>query len=556
MNQRSAKDIQDRFNYLKNQRGELNYWMEELTGFLYPYKNNAQLRMWDTTGSEACIKLSSLLSSLITPPGQKWHGLAESFSAYQAFLYKEDARSKKVREWCDQVTDTLFGFRERSRSGFVGCLQSFYTSVVEFGTGCFYMEADVDEKGLEEGIRYISVPLSNVYMSVNHQNVVDSVYREFTFTVDQIVSKWGDKVLSSKMKSALARNENERFTIIHAVYPKSLTEKKKDKGNKGFHSKFVSVDENRFFEEKQIATFPYIVGRYRVRADEIYGRSPAMEALPTIRRLNETVNELAQFGRLSLHPPTIAVSEAKQRNFDLKPGYMNIGALSREGRSLFQPVQFGNPLPYHEELNRLKESIRSLFLLDLFQVLDDKASRSAAESMEKTREKGAFVGPLIGGLQSEFIGAMISRELDILDSQGNLPECEGADNPPVSLLKVEYTSPLFKYQQAESVASALQGVNTVVELGVKTGDPSCMDHMDTDRVSRFSLWATNTPAVLIRDTAEVEDIRQQREVQRRVMEEQHLQQQLQQTSQDIGAKAAGRAMEKKLTHDMMENSYG
>lgn len=33
-----------------------------------------------------------------------------------------------------------------------------------------------------------------------------------------------------------------------------------------------------------------------------------------------------------------------------------------------------------------------MFLLSLLKVLDDKASRSAAESMEKTREKGAFVG--------------------------------------------------------------------------------------------------------------------------------------------------------------------
>ncbi|ONI59081.1 phage tail protein [Candidatus Liberibacter solanacearum] len=554
----SAQRIKERFDNLKSQRGELNTRMEELTSLLYPYKGNSQSKMWDTTGSEACIKLSSILSSLITPPGQKWHGLAEPFFAHQAFLYEEDAGgdagAKKNREWCDQVTDTLFGYRERSGSGFVGCLQSFYASIVEFGTGCFYIEADVDEQGSEEGIRYIAVPLADVYLSVNHQNEVDSVYRTFEFTAEQVACKWGEESLSSRMRSSLGKKDTNKFTFIHAVYPKTVAERKKGQGKKSFHSQFICVDEKRFFEEKQIATLPYIVGRYRVRAGEIYGKSPAMEALPTIRRLNETVSELSQYACLALNPPLLAPAEAKGREFKFKSGYTNLGTISKEGKALFQPFQFGNPVPYHDELKRLKESIHSLFLLDLFQVLDDKASRSAAESMEKTREKGAFVGPLIGGLQSEFIGAMIKRELDILDSQGKLPEPNDTDHPHVSVLKVEYTSPLFKYQQAESVSSVLQGTNTVLELGAKTGDPSCMDHIDIDKVSRFALWASNTPAILMRGLDDVKDIRQERADQMKEMQTKQLEDQRQKTGMEIGAKAAGKALEKKMTNDMMGNS--
>lgn len=173
----SAETIKTRIENLRSQRGELNAQMEELTSLLYPYKRSESSLMWDTTASEACIKLSSLLSSLITPPGQKWHGLAEPLFSHQAALHGGNAEAKRVRQWCDEVTDTLFSFRERSGSGFVGCLQSFYASIVEFGTGCFYIEADEDVRGVSEGIRYISVPLADVYFSVNHQNEVDSVYR-------------------------------------------------------------------------------------------------------------------------------------------------------------------------------------------------------------------------------------------------------------------------------------------------------------------------------------------------------------------------------------------
>lgn len=243
----SVEVIKNRLESLRSERGELNDRMEELTGLLYPYKRYGASQMWDTTASEACIKLSSLLSSLITPPGQKWHGLAEPLFSHQTALQGGNAEAKRVRQWCDEVTDTLFSFRERSGSGFVGCFQSFYASVVEFGTGCFYVEADVDERGVSEGIRYISVPLSDVYFSVNHQNEVDSVYREFQFTAEQIARKWGEEVLSSRMRSSLGRKEADKFQIIHAVYPKGVNERKSDAARgKNLHSQFVCVDENRF----------------------------------------------------------------------------------------------------------------------------------------------------------------------------------------------------------------------------------------------------------------------------------------------------------------------
>lgn len=64
---------------------------------------------------------------------------------------------------------------------------------------------------------------------------------------------------------------------------------------KRFHSQFVCLEEGVVFEEGKLCTFPYVVGRYRTCLNDVYGKSPAMEALPAIRRLNEITNELAQF---------------------------------------------------------------------------------------------------------------------------------------------------------------------------------------------------------------------------------------------------------------------
>ncbi|MEG8099536.1 portal protein [Candidatus Liberibacter brunswickensis] len=556
---RSAEMIKDYFDNLQNQRNELNARMEEITGLLYPYKQSASSAMWDTTASEACIKLSSLLSSLITPSGQKWHGLAEPL-----VVSKDDTETKNVRKWCDDVTDTLFSFRERSSSGFIGCLQAFYASIVEFGTGCFYIEEDEDEDGVKEGIKYISIPISDVYVGVNHQNQVDSVYRIFKFTADQIAKKWGEDKLTSRMKTALEKEDSEEFEFIHAVYPKTMAERKEDFPNsKGaFHSKILSKEDIKFFEENQLNTLPYVIGRYRVRANEIYGKSPALEALPAIRRLNEISNELVHYANLALKPPYIASGDAKQVGFKIKAGQINTGAVNREGKPLFHPLSVGNPLPYYEEVKRIQDSIHSLFFLDLFQVLDDKASRSATESMEKTREKGAFVSPIVGGLQSEFIGMMIRRELDILDLQDKLPafistDILGNDDPPnISLLKVEYTSPLFKYQQAETISSVLQSVNNVIELGAKTGDPSCIDHINLDEVARIIMLGGGSPASTVRDMSEVIKIRKKRAGQIEQMRQQQIADQQEQVGVETGAQVAREVMMEKMRAEMREGSDG
>ncbi|PTL86014.1 MAG: phage tail protein [Candidatus Liberibacter europaeus] len=538
-NDLTAKQIDSRFKHLKSGRSELDEVIKELSSLLYPYKGSKKSNMWDTTGSEACIKLSSLLSSLITPAGQRWHGLSEPYFSHQLDYLRGASDAKKIKEWCDAITDVLFSFRERSGSGFVSCLHAFYKSIVEVGTGCMYIEADVDNDGIEHGIRYIAVPLDSVYISVNHQNAVDSVYRKFKFTAEQIAHKWGEDALSSSMRASLEQKEDDKFNFIHAVYPKGIGR------SKGFHSKFVCTDESRFLEEKELSTLPYAIGRYSVRADEIYGKSPAMEALPAIRRLNEIQTELAKFSILSIQPPYNAVANSLQTKFKQEPRAINYGAISKEGKELFKPVPVGNPIPYYQEIERIEKSIQNMFLLNLFQILDDKASRSAAESLEKTREKGAFVAPLLGGIQSEFIGMMIRRELDILDLQKQLPEF---GDLRIQVLKVEYTSPLFKYQQAEVVASAFQGANNLIELAIKSGNPEIMDYLDFETFPAFTLYRSGCPAQLICDSKKVEEKRKERKNQMQQMMEREKENEQTKISNRIGEKVVQNEIKESVDH--------
>lgn len=133
--------------------------------------------------------------------------LAEPDFFMQKDFERGEKEAKRVKQWLDDVTDTLFFYRERLGSGFEGSIQSLYTSVAEFGTGCLYIEDDGDYKGIKDGIRYIFVPLEDVWFGSNHQNEVDTVFREFEFTASQIVQKWGVFVEHEKFVREKGRNE-------------------------------------------------------------------------------------------------------------------------------------------------------------------------------------------------------------------------------------------------------------------------------------------------------------------------------------------------------------
>ena len=54
-----------------------------------------------------------------------------------------------------------------------------------------------------------------------------------------------------------------------------------------------------------------------------------------------------------------------------------------------------------------------------------------------------------GNRQSEFLGPMVERELDLLDQMGWLPPMPAVLKEAGGLVDVDYTSPLNKAQRAE-----------------------------------------------------------------------------------------------------------
>ena len=83
---------------------------------------------------------------------------------------------------------------------------------------------------------------------------------------------------------------------------------------------------------------------------------------------------------------------------------------------------------------------------------------------------------------------------------------------------IEYVSPLAKAQRAGDVQSILQFIELSQPLA--NIDPGVVDYLDTDNLIKHLISALSVPAKVVRDQAQVEEIRETRSQQQAAQAEQ------------------------------------
>jgi len=105
---------------------------------------------------------------------------------------------------------------------------------------------------------------------------------------------------------------------------------------------------------------------------------------------------------------------------------------------------------------------------------------TATEVLERVAEKASLLSPTMGNIQSEKIGPQVTREIDVLDELGMLPEMPPELIEAAGEYEIVYTSPMAKGMYAEEVSGFIQTVDMAIQLVEATQDPSHLDHFDFD----------------------------------------------------------------------------
>jgi hypothetical protein len=456
--------------------------------------------IFDSTGVLALQRFGAILDSLLTPRDQFWHQLR----ADDAKLMK----NREVARYFETVNDILFKERYAATANFASQNQKQYLSLGAYGTGVMFIDALQGSPGL----RYRNVHLGETYIRENHQGVIDAVCRHFPYSARQAMQKWGEK-LPESIRTAAEKSPDQMFWFLHWVRPNEDRDPEmRDHRGMEFSSDYVCVDGQVLLEESGFRSFPYAVSRYFQCSNEPYGRSPAMDVLPALKTLNEQKKTMLKQGHRIVDPVLLAHDDGVLDGFDLTPGAINFGAVSSEGRTLVQTLPSGNVQAGKELMDDERQLINDTFLISLFQILTENPEMTATEVMERTREKAILLAPTLGRQQSEYLGPMIHRELDVLSRQGKLPPQPQILKQAKGEYKIVHDSPISRTMKAEGASGAMRAVQQTLEVVQATQDPSYLNYFNFDAmvpdVARISgtpeSWINSPQQVMMKKRAQAQ----------------------------------------------------
>ena len=434
---------------------------------------------FDTTGTRSLPKYVSILERLATPAGQKWHGLVPSDTSLR--------KKRRVRAYFDELAELMFKFRYHPRARFRVSTNEVYTSMGVYGNGPLYIgERSPTRLSPQRGFKYVACPLRDVFMLVDDEGELHCAFRRFWLNVRQFKIKFPDAPLPTQMQSEAKKpnpNENTYFEFVHYVCPRdaaSYDPSALDVRRHAISGSYLCVKSKEYTgDETGYRSMPYKIPRTATVAGDPYGYSPAVMALAALGGASAMKKTNLKQGNKAVDPVLLAHDDnVMNGEVDLRPGAVNYGGVDKQGRALIQPLRTGDFRVGEALLQDERRDIEDSFFVTLFQILTDTPEMTATEVMERVAEKAALLSPTMGRLQSEMLGPMIEREIDLLDEMGMLP-----DMPPELVeaegeYEVVYTSPLAKSMYAEEVSGFMRAVEMALNIANATQDMSQLDHFN------------------------------------------------------------------------------
>jgi hypothetical protein len=516
-----AKNLLKRFDRLKSQRQNWESHWQEVADYMQPRKADVTKSrskgdkrtelIFDGSPLQSVELLAASLHGMLTNPSTPWFSLR--------FKQDDMENEDEAKEWLESATETMYA--AFNKSNFQQEIFELYHDLITFGTAAMFIEED-DEDILKFSTRHIN----EIYIAENEKGRIDTVFRKFKLSARAALQKFGD--VSTNISMTATKDPYEEVEILHAVYPRSdFDPKKQDKQNMPFESIYLDAESGDELSVSGFREFPFVVPRYLKASHEIYGRSPAMTALPDVKMLNEMSKTTIKSAQKQVDPPLLVPDDGFMLPVRTVPGGLNFYRAGTRDR--IEPLNIGanTPLGLNMEEQR-RNSIRNAFYVNQL-MMQNGPQMTATEVIQRNEEKMRLLGPVLGRLQSELLKPLIDRAFALI-LRKNLfrpaPEfLAGTD------IEIEYVSPLAKAQKSTELSSIMRAIEI---LGSLSNVAPVFDHINMDKLVRHLADIVGVPQKILKPQSELNAERQQAAQQQEQMQQM---QQLQQVA-EAGGKIA------------------
>jgi hypothetical protein len=297
--------------------------------------------------------------------------------------------------------------------------------------------------------------------------------------------------------SLLVRHPDDEIEVAHAVFPRTDY----DPGRVGYPgmpwvSMYWLPQDKHPLQEGGFASWPFAVLRDMTSPGEVYGRSAALMVLSNIKVLNAQKRTLLQAAQKLVDPPLLA-SDDSVMALNQTPGAVNYGGLDSAGNQLVKPLITNAKLDIGlDMMDKEREIIGSAFLMDVFRVLVENPQMTATQTLELMQERSILMAPIGGRIESEGLGPMTERELDLLQVSGRLPEMPPELIEAEGEYRIEYTSPARRAQRASeglAITRTLESITPLAQI-----NPRVLQVFDEVEVARELAEINGVPEKVLR----------------------------------------------------------
>lgn len=425
--------------------------------------------IYDSTPTIAVRNFASGLITGASSPADNWFKL----KLENNILNNEH----EVKVWTGDVSELIRNII--NSSNFYEILFQAYKQLGVFQFACMYMEADYDNV-----VNFKLLPIGSYRIDKDKKGRVDTVYRNFMMSAKNIIDEFGEENCPSKILEANKTNPLQEFELIHFVCPNpDFIEGSPIAIKKKFLSVtyLVGDNEKQFLRKSGFSRFPYAFFESEVNGESIYSTEGCgVYALPDVKQLYEMIKDKAIATKKMYKPVYKGPASLKNKKLIDEPSAFI--EEDENGRGI-SPVHEVNPaiLELRNDINEIKENIKSHFYNDLFAMILNTAQRgrTATEVNELKEEKLVLLSPLLEQIHRALsqIIEWIFFECQKVDILPEIPELIQNQD-----LKIEFVSTLAQAQKVKKISSMERFATFVINLSSSTQDTMLLKKINYERM--------------------------------------------------------------------------
>lgn len=385
--------------------------------------------MFDTTVREAKVVAINGIMSRMFPFSDKWFQ-----HTFKAKTREDKPLEEKHIRALEQVSDLQF--RQLGADNFYGATKEGLSDYLDFGNINVRMT-----KGKRRFAHFQAVEKGLYVFQLDDEGFADIVWCKYKMTAYMIETQFGPDALPQKIKDALKdpKKKNTKFELIHRVQRrKDFREGTNivDPSKREYESLWASTTDGalignslnkrrKVIYEDGLYENPYTIGRLMSRAGQNQGDGLTTMMLPAIRTANSKAQNIEKAENLAVDPPWYVPDD--QTLDSILPGSeVNFDAFNPEGRA--EPIQYSSiGIDYEKSgLSVIQESIKEAFFVNAFKIftnIDVATNRKTAfESRLIKAEQLSLLITLLYGLAEEYVKPMLTKHLNMMIREGQIPE--------------------------------------------------------------------------------------------------------------------------------------